>query len=155
MLMDLFSDLLLFYPILPGPISDICFRKLLCLQKRAYCLILSRWVFLLNSQTSWMVYHTCSFHFLQVDMNSKDCETLYWKHWNLKEEESKFIIQKGFQTYYWETQFARQSIKQEEERKRCGKKFFSGKMALQYQDICEGKVILLDQGGSGQENVKI
>ena len=27
-------------------------------------------------------------------------------------------------------------------------------MALQYQDICEGKVILLDQGGSGQEKVK-
>ena len=34
-----------------------------------------------------------------------------------------------------------------EERKGCEEKFFSGKMALQYLDICEGKVILLVHGG--------
>ena len=35
----------------------------------------------------------------------------------------------------------------EKKEKAVKRKFFSGKMALQYLDICEGKVILLVHGG--------
>ena len=35
----------------------------------------------------------------------------------------------------------------EKKEKAAKRKFFSGKMALQYLDICEGKVILLVHGG--------